>query len=86
MLEPGDEEGPAVGAPLVGADLVALVVGEGTAGGPLQRVDVEFDLLGEESVDGAAQFEQLVDRLLPLVGGELAGDLVDEQAVHAGVT
>ena len=63
MLEARDEEGPAVGAPLVGADLVVLDVGEGTAGGPLQRVDVEFDLLAEQPVDGATQFEQLVDRL-----------------------
>ena len=33
VLEPGDEERPAIGAPLVGADLVALGFGEATGGG-----------------------------------------------------
>ena len=77
-----DEERPAVGAPLVGADLVALGFGEATPGGGLQCVDVELDLIAEEPVDGAPELEQLVDRLLPLVCAEPVGDLVDEQAVH----
>ncbi len=51
-----------------------------------ERVDVELDLLGEEPVDGAAQIEQPVDRLLALAAGQIPGDLVDEQAVDAGVT
>jgi hypothetical protein len=55
-------------------------------GGLLQRVDVQLDLLTEQAVDGATQFEQLVDRHFSLVGAEVTGHLVDEQAVHAGVT
>lgn len=55
VLKARDEERPAVRAPLVGADLVALVVAEAPAGGPLQGLDIELDLLAEESVDGPAE-------------------------------
>jgi hypothetical protein len=85
VFEPRDQEGPPVGALLVGADVVPFVVGEGPPAGWLQGIDVQLDLLGEEPVDGAAQLEQLVDRLFSLVGGQFAGDLVDQQAVEAGV-
>jgi hypothetical protein len=85
MLEPGHEERPSVGAPLVGADVMSLVADERPPAGQLQRVDVQLDLLGEQVVDGATQIEQLVHGLLPLFGRQAVGDLVDEQAVHAGV-
>ena len=71
------------GTPAAGeADLCSLGLAEGTAGGALQRVDVELDLLSEQPVDGAAQLEQLVHRRLALLGSEIGRDLVDEQAVE----
>ena len=57
VLEARDEEGPPTRPLLVGADLVSFGLAEGTAGGELQRVDVELDLLSEQPVDGAAQLE-----------------------------
>jgi hypothetical protein len=47
VLEPRDEEGPAIGPLLLGADLCSFGLAEGAAGGDLQRVDVELDLLSE---------------------------------------
>ena len=57
MLEARDEERPPVRPLLVGADLVSFRLGEAPAGGDLQCVDVELDLLSQEPVDRAAELE-----------------------------
>ena len=58
---------------------------EGPTCAPGQRLDVEFDLLGQEAVDCAAEIQQLVDRPFPLLGRQVAGDLIDQHRVEAGV-
>ena len=61
MLQAGDEKRPAVGAMGVPLDLLFFRVRKRPSDGLLEALQIQVGLLRQQSIDGTAELDELVD-------------------------